>query len=54
MPSIGLVDSWLTGSLGDDGTNARVGCTQTLNIYRLSLNKDPLLLVDLPGYGFAR
>lgn len=30
------------------------GCTQTLNLYRLVANTDPLFLVDLPGYGYAK
>ena len=28
--------------------------TQTLNLYSLRHGPDPLFLVDLPGYGFAR
>lgn len=48
----------LVGQFGDTGgdrklafTSARPGCTQVINFFRMG---DGLVLVDLPGYGFAK
>jgi len=41
----------LTGKRGLAFTSSRPGCTQVINFYRV---EDRMLLVDLPGYGFAK
>ncbi|HYO82625.1 MAG TPA: ribosome biogenesis GTP-binding protein YihA/YsxC [Bryobacteraceae bacterium] len=41
----------LTGKKGLAFTSARPGCTQVINFFRVGRE---MMLVDLPGYGFAR